>query len=193
MSETHSPGELSGESAGTKVQTPSAGNPNPEDKMVGYKPVTLRVRPNTKLFFDRIQAIAEGTGKSTADAAAELISELLDAQSGTKEHAEKLLKLESDLRDAQQENERLLKLTEENAVQLKDNEHILQIDPKVLSLLNTIAQRRFANESVRERYKLKEQESAGQLLINCITTQDILFNFNECFYTGLTRKHLNRT
>lgn len=193
MSETNSSGEQSVEPTGTKVQPTGTDGTSAESKLIAYKPVTLRARHNTKEFYDRIQEIETRTGKSTADAAAELISELLSAQLGTREYPLKIEKLESELNELKQENERLMKLTEENAVQLKDNEHILQIDPKVLSLLNTIAQRRFANETVRERYKLKEQESAGQLLINCITTQDILFNFNECFYTGLTREHLNRT
>lgn len=187
MNTEDSPNEQAAVTEGTEVQfTPHF----PEEKIIGFNPVTVRARKNTVWFFERMQKHETEHKLGKADAFERALLELLQEQQGTKEQAASAALLQEKLNALEEENQKLLQLTESTAQEpaLKDNEHIVTIEPRMLQLLNSIAEMRFANESVRKRWKLEEQETAGQLLLNCITTQEILFNYNACFYTGLTRE-----
>lgn len=180
---------------GTGEQTGDGGMDKPVEELKGYKPVTLRARGNTSWFFDLVNNKMAEFNLSTADAAERTLVELRERSNQNFEFTEENKKLQNDLEkwqksaeEANGEIDRLTKLLSEEQPKLQDNEHIIVIDPKIVRVLNYVSKKRFESETIRERYKLTERENVGQLLINCMLTEDILFDFNNCFYTGFTRE-----
>lgn len=156
-----------------------------------FKPITARVRENTEPFFRRVAEIEVLKNFSTADAFECAIYDLLGDQKRARELGLEISALRAEVLSLKAENERLLKLTEnEPAPKLADNEFLLAVDNKLMKLLRKISENRFNNPEVAARYKLEFKETIGELLLNCIRTQEILFDYNCCFYTGLTRQHL---
>lgn len=182
---------------GTGEQAGDGRMDKPVEELKGYKPVTLRARGNTSWFFDLVTNKMTEFSLSTADAAERTLVELRERSNQNYLFSEENQRLQSELEkfknsvdEANAEIDRLTKLISEEQPRLQDNEHIIVIDPKIVRVLNYVAKKRFESEITRERYKLKERENVGQLLINCMLTEDILFDFNHCFYTGLTREQL---
>lgn len=184
---------MSTEQTGTGEQNSGTGSPDPNDNLKSYKALTIRAKANTVEFFDRIEAAQKQHNLSATDASTRVIAELLDAQSGTSELHNDNVTLVSELEAKDAEIARLNAIIAEHqsTPAKKENTFEIVVDPKRQILFDRIAKNRFENQSVRARYKLEVPESIGELLMNCMLTQEILMNHNECFFTGLTREMLN--
>lgn len=178
------------EQGATGDQLNSNEGSTPSSNLTGFKPVTIRAKENTKEFFSMIESAQNEHKLNTTEASTKVIAELLGVQARAKVLHDDNFTLVQELEAKDAEIARLKAITEAQVSDqkaLKENEIAVFVEPRRQMLFERIANNRFKNDSVRARYKLQNPESIGDLLMNCITTQEILFNYNECFYTGLTK------
>lgn len=184
---------MSTESTSTEVQEKNnSGNSNNSEPKE-YKAITIRARANTVEFWERIERFQRENNLSTTEASNRVIAELLEAQQSTGDHEEKYQTFLSELEHRDKkiaELESQIKIL--NEVQANKNENAIEVivSSKRRILFDRISSNRFTNPQIRNRYGLKEPESVGDLLMNCILTEEILMNHNDCFFTGLTREML---
>lgn len=185
--------ENGGEHGGTEVQGGNGTKTSTSTEITDYKAVTLRAKPNTVEFFDRIQKVQNEKNLNVTESSTLVLAELIDAQ---RVHIEQQKEMSALIEKATNAEKRIIDLEvqleeqkSENtgATKLPENSIVVIIDPLRQKLFEKIALNRFNNGDVRNRYKLTKPESIGELLINCIATQEILFNYNECFFTGLSK------
>lgn len=185
--------EHGGEPSSTEVQGGNGTKTSTSPEITEYKAVTLRAKANTVEFFDRIHKVQNEKNLNVTESSTLVLSELLDAQ---RVHIEQQKELATLIEKSTNAEKRIIDLevqleeqksANSGASKLPENSIVVIIDPLKQKLFEKIALNRFNNEEVRRRYKLSKPESIGELLINCIATQEILFNYNECFFTGLSK------
>lgn len=200
-----------------EAETPGTGNPTPSQPPVPspgdeprslklYKPLTIRARESTRQFFDTVEKTEKSERMNTADACEKVIADLYRetnssgalAQS-TKVLGDKIKALEieltvreNELKSALAEHEILLgrieRLQSENKI--PEGSALLELGAPMEKLLKEMARRRFANARVVKAYGLTQEETPAELLVNCIRTEEILFDHNNVFFTGFSRKEL---
>lgn len=158
----------------------------PPAKVVDKRTMTLRVRKETREFFDTVDVVLDklkevNEDATQADASAKLIASLTEASKENEKLLEQLNSLEEQLRIAQ---ETTLQIGQKQPE--PDSLDILSDEEKRLFMY--IAERRFRDEETRKRYKLQQPETIAQLLKNCILSKGILYNANGDFFTGFTGK-----
>lgn len=184
---------MSTESTSTEVQENNGIGNNNSSEPKEFKAITIRARANTVEFWMQIEKYQKEHNVSTTEASNRVIAELLDAQSSTQVHQEQnqTLLSEIELRDQKivQLESQIAQLNE-TKIEKKENVIEVVVSPKRRILFDRISLNRFDNPQVRSRYSLKEPEDVGALLMNCILTEEILMNHNDCFFTGLTKEML---
>jgi hypothetical protein len=144
--------------------------------------ITLRARTETSAFFDLVEATHERMKQRDqdalqSDAVANVVAALLETADENVKHMEQLRSLEERARIAEEQ-------LAQNSVKQVVPDSLSILTDREVKLLTYIAQRRFADQETRKRYKLEQPESLAELLRNCILSTGILYNANGDFYTG---------
>lgn len=176
-----------------EVQSGKSENEDYVRLISSFKAMTIRARESTRVFFEKVEAIVSERGLSTNDAATEMLIALLSEQSGARVQVHAYDVLLKEVEELRAKNDVLVNdatKSSEHHMNTPENGHLFLFPEKHLKLLQAIAQNRFKDVHVRARYKLKEQEDIGGLLLNCIMTEEILMDHNNCFFTGFTKDQM---